>query len=78
MTYVKQISVMIAQIKPVKSADSTPRETPILARDVRFLYESDSSGLDKKSKEKRADGVSPFSQTGSPSFYLKINIVPML
>ena len=45
----------VAQIKPVKSADSTPLETPILARDVRFLYEPNSSRLDMNSKKNLED-----------------------
>ena len=41
----------VAQIKPVRSADATPLETPMLARDVRFLYQPNSSRLDMANKK---------------------------
>lgn len=44
-----------AQIKPVKSTDSTPLETPILARDVRLLYQPNSAKLDMASKKNVED-----------------------
>ena len=45
----------VAQIKPVQSADATPLETPILARDVRFLYQPNSSKLDMTGKKNSED-----------------------
>ncbi len=45
----------VAQIKPIHSADATPLETPILARDVRFLYQPNSSKLDMTSKKNGED-----------------------
>ena len=41
----------VAQIKPVRSLDATPLETPMLARDVRFLYQPNSSTLDMANKK---------------------------
>jgi NitT/TauT family transport system substrate-binding protein len=45
----------VAQIKPIKSADATQLETPILARDVRFLYQPNSARLDMSSKKNLED-----------------------
>jgi len=45
----------VAQIKPIKSVDATPLETPILARDVRLLYQPNSSKLDMTSKKNVED-----------------------
>lgn len=45
----------VAQIKPIRSADATQLETPILARDVRFLYQPNSAKLDMGSKKNTED-----------------------
>jgi NitT/TauT family transport system substrate-binding protein len=45
----------VAQIKPLQSADATQLETPILARDVRFLYQPNSAKLDMTSKKNGED-----------------------
>ena len=45
----------VAQIKPIQSADATQLETPILARDVRFLYQPNSAKLDMASKKNAED-----------------------
>ncbi len=36
----------VAQIKPVRTADATQLETPVLSRNVRFLYQPNSAQLD--------------------------------
>ncbi len=45
----------VAQIKPIQSADATPLETPVLARDVRLLYQPNSAKLDMTSKKNSED-----------------------
>lgn len=44
-----------AEIKPIRSEGTTPLETPLLARDVRFLFQPNSSELDMASAKNLED-----------------------
>lgn len=44
-----------AEIKPIRSETGAPLETPLLARDVRFLFQANSSELDMKNARNLED-----------------------
>lgn len=51
----KRFADDVAQIKPLRGAEVAQLETPVLARDVRFLYQPNSARLDMTSQQNRDD-----------------------